>query len=136
MSEEVPKKKSGGRPKLDGAPTRSLGAKPGHGEGLGDAVLKQKVLEAALPNAAFDGFTDPVLAKAGAAAGVKKAELERLFPEGGRSLIETYSLSVDAEMEELLAEMDLSKMKIRQRIAAAVLARLSILKPNKEAARR
>ena len=102
----------------------------------GDAALKQKVVEAALPNAAFDGFTDAVLAKAGGAAGVEKAELERLFPEGARSLIEAYSVSVDIDMEELLGEMELSKMKIRQRIAAAVLARLSILKPHKEAARR
>ena len=39
-------------------------------------------------------------------------------------------------MEKLLGDMELAKMKIRQRIAAAVLARLSILKPHKEAARR
>ena len=128
MSEEIPKKK-----KLDGRPTSNRGA-PGHGEK--DAALKQKVVEAALPDAAFDGFTDAVLAKAGKSAGLEKAEIERLFPEGARSLIEAYSVAVDDEMEELLAEMDLGKMKIRQRIAAAVLARLSILKPHKEAARR
>jgi ubiquinone biosynthesis protein COQ9 len=97
---------------------------------------KEAVVAAALPDAAFDGFTDALLAKAAQAAGVEKAELDRLFPEGVRSLIETYSLSVDAEMEKLLAEMDLARMKIRERIAAAVLARLSILKPHKEAARR
>jgi ubiquinone biosynthesis protein COQ9 len=108
--------------------------KSGHGEM--DAALKDKVVQAALPDAAFDGFTDAVLAKAGAAAGLGHADIERLFPEGARSLIEAYSLAVDGEMEALLAEMDLMKMKIRQRIAAAVLARLSILKPHKEAARR
>ena len=101
-----------------------------------DAVAKEAVVAAALPDAAFDGFTDALLAKAGKAAGLEKPELDRLFPEGARSLIEAYSLSADAEMEKLLAEMDLAKMKIRERIAAAVLARLSILKPHKEAARR
>ena len=101
-----------------------------------DTALKEKVVEAALPDAAFDGFTDAVLAKAGKSAGLTPAEIERLFPEKARSLIEAYSVSVDTQMEELLAEMDLGKMKIRQRIAAAVLARLSILKPHKEAARR
>lgn len=101
-----------------------------------DAVAKEAVVAAALPDAAFDGFTDAALAKAGKTAGLEKAELERLFPEGVRSLVEAYSVSVDAEMSRLLAEMELGKMKIRQRIAAAVLARLSIMKPNKEAARR
>ena len=101
-----------------------------------DAAAKEAVVAASLHDAAFDGFTDALLAKAAATAGIEKAELDRLFPEGARSLIEAYSLSVDAEMEKLLAEMALAKMKIRERIAAAVLARLSILGPHKEAARR
>jgi ubiquinone biosynthesis protein COQ9 len=101
-----------------------------------DAELKKAVLELALPDAAFDGFTDKVLAKAGKEAGVEAAEMTRLFPEGPRSLIEFYSLSADDGMAERLSELDISKMKIRERIAAAVLARLSVLKPHKEAARR
>ena len=40
------------------------------------------MLKAALKNAAFDGFTDSVLAKAGKEAGADKAALARLFPEG------------------------------------------------------
>ncbi len=101
-----------------------------------DAVAKEAVVAAALPDAAFDGFTEALLAKAAAKAGLEKDELERLFPEGARSLIEAWSHSVDSEMEKLLAEMELAKMKIRARIAAAVLARLSVLKTHKEAARR
>jgi ubiquinone biosynthesis protein COQ9 len=101
-----------------------------------DADVKKAVLELALPDAAFDGFTDQVLAKAGKEAGVDTGEMTRLFPEGPRSLIEFYSLSADAGMEERLSELDIAKMKVRERIAAAVLARLSVLKPHKEAARR
>ena len=101
-----------------------------------DGVLKEAVVAASRPNAAFDGFTDALLSKAGEAAGIEKPELDRLFPDGARSLIEAYSRSVDAQMENVLAEMDLAKMKIRERIAAAVLARLSILGSHKEAARR
>ena len=37
-----------------------------------DAALKEAVLLAALPHAAFDGFTDSVLQKAGAEAGVEQ----------------------------------------------------------------
>ena len=146
MSEKAPpKKKKKAVPIEDktldgpGSPSDSVAAAPGHGDGAGvrdDAALKAAVLAAALPDAAFDGFTDAVLAKAGAAAGVTAEELARLFPEGPLSLIEYYSVAADAQMEQRLAAMNLPGMKIRERIAAAVLARLSVLKPNKEAARR
>ena len=39
-------------------------------------------------------------------------------------------------MEKILAGMDLPSRKIRDRIKLAILTRLSILNPNKEAARR
>jgi ubiquinone biosynthesis protein COQ9 len=106
------------------------------GRALGDDTLKEKVLMAALPDTAFDGFTDSVLAKAGKKAGLDKDELKRLFPDGGLSLIECFSRWADGEMEKLLGAMELPKMKVRERIAAAVLARLSVVKPHKEAARR
>jgi ubiquinone biosynthesis protein COQ9 len=101
-----------------------------------DEALKQAVLAAALPHAAFDGFTDAVLQKAGAEAGVAKADLARLFDGGPLSLVEYYSQHADAQMEKALAGMDLKAMKVRERIGAAVMARLAALKPDKEAARR
>ena len=101
-----------------------------------DDVLKAAVLEAALPHAAFDGFTAAGLEAAGKEAGLVAAELARLFPQGPLSLVEFYSASVDREMEEKLAAMELPAMKIRHRIAEAVKTRLAILKRHKEAARR
>ncbi|HKQ45589.1 MAG TPA: COQ9 family protein [Rhizomicrobium sp.] len=105
-------------------------------KGKTDQELREAVLAAALPHAAFDGFTDSLLQKAGAEVGVAKADLARLFEDGPISLIEFYSADADAQMEKRLAEIDLKAMKIRERIAAAVQARLAILKPHKEAARR
>jgi len=101
-----------------------------------DILLKDAVLKAALKDAAFDGFTDSVLAKAGKSAGADKAALARLFPEGVLSLIEYFSTAVDTEMEERLASVDLPKLKIRERIKVAILTRLALLAPHKEAARR
>jgi ubiquinone biosynthesis protein COQ9 len=101
-----------------------------------DQQKRAAVLAAALPHAAFDGFTDGMLQKAGAEAGVAKPEVARLFENGALSLIEFYSMHTDAQMEKRLAEMDLKAMKIRERIATAVRTRLAILKPHKEAARR
>src|SRR5579872_143102 len=61
-----------------------------------DAALKSAILKAALKDAAFDGFTDSVLAKAGKSAGTDKDTLARLFPEGALSPIEYFSASTDA----------------------------------------
>lgn len=94
------------------------------------------VIAAALPHAAFDGFTDRVLEDAGKAAGLAPADMVRLFPEGPLSLVAAWSQAIDAEMQECLTAMDLPAMKIRARITEAVKTRLSILKRNKEAARR
>jgi ubiquinone biosynthesis protein COQ9 len=102
----------------------------------GDETLKEAVLKAALKDAAFDGFTDSVLAKAGTEAGADKASLARLFPEGPLSLIEYFSHSIDQAMEKKLAATDLGARKIRERIKIAVMTRLWLLEPHKEAARR
>jgi ubiquinone biosynthesis protein COQ9 len=97
---------------------------------------KESVLLAALPHAAFDGFTDMVLQKAGAEAGLSKADVARLFENGPVSLVEYFSHWADGQMEQTLAGLNLPGMKIRERIAAAVKARLAALRPHKEAARR
>ncbi len=101
-----------------------------------DAVLKGAVIAAALPHIVFDGFTAKLMDRAARAVGANKQDMLRLFPDGALSLLEAYSESVDAEMEKRLAKLTLSAMPIRQRIAAAVITRLVIMKPHKEAARR
>jgi ubiquinone biosynthesis protein COQ9 len=101
-----------------------------------DQQMREAVLAAALTHAAFDGFTDQLLQKAAAEAGVTKGDVTRLFEKGPVSLIEFYSTWADAQMEKRLSATDLKAMKIRERIATAVKTRLAILKPHKEAARR
>ena len=122
----APKKKKSTEPKAE-----ETGTKPRN-----DQQMREAVLAAALPHAAFDGFTDAVMQKACLEAGCVTGDLARLFENGPVSLIEFYSVSVDGEMETQLAAMGLKAMKIRERIAAAVKTRLAILKPHKEAARR
>jgi ubiquinone biosynthesis protein COQ9 len=101
-----------------------------------DAALKQAVLDAALARAATEGFTGDLLAAAAEDAGVSTAEIARLFPEAVLSLLEFYSLGVDAEMEKRLRDIGLAAMPVRQRISTAVKTRLAILKSNKDAVRR
>ena len=51
-------------------------------KGMNDQEMREAVLARALPHAAFDGFTDQVLQKAGDEAGVTKTDLARLFEDG------------------------------------------------------
>jgi ubiquinone biosynthesis protein COQ9 len=101
-----------------------------------DGDLKRAVLDAALGYAPADGFTDRTMTRAGTDAGVGCEKMLQLFPNGPASLVEYFSEQNDTEMERLLAKEKLAEMKIRDRIAAAVLTRLEILEPHKEAARR
>jgi ubiquinone biosynthesis protein COQ9 len=101
-----------------------------------DQEMREAILAAALPHAAFDGFTDSVLQKAATEAEASAADVARLFENGPAGLIEFYSVQTDVEMEKRLALLDIKSMKIRERIAMAVKTRLAILRPHKEAARR
>ncbi|MGH6879201.1 MAG: COQ9 family protein [Rhizomicrobium sp.] len=100
------------------------------------AGAKDTILAAALVRAPFEGFTDRVLQRAAAEAGIARSEIARLFPEGPLSLVEAFSESADIEMARLLGKAGLSRLKVRERIALAVKTRIAVLRPHKEAARR
>jgi ubiquinone biosynthesis protein COQ9 len=97
---------------------------------------KAKLLAAALKHVPFDGFSDRAIERAAEDVGVEKAAVAELFPDGAQSLVEAFSRGGDAELDARLAKLDLKSLKIRERIATAVLTRIDILRPDKEAARR
>ncbi|HSZ10637.1 MAG TPA: COQ9 family protein [Rhizomicrobium sp.] len=101
-----------------------------------DAAMKEAVLKAALINVMFDGFSEKALKHSAVEAEVDAESLARLFPHRELSLVEEFSSATDREMEARLAKVDFADMRIRDRIKTAVMARLDIVRPNKEAARR
>jgi ubiquinone biosynthesis protein COQ9 len=101
-----------------------------------DVALKRDVAQAALPLIERDGLTESMLTQAVDKAGMDRAALARLFPKGPLDLVEAISEFHDEEMEKRLAKAKLSALKMRERIKRAVMARLEILRPHKEAARR
>ena len=101
-----------------------------------DEALKRAVLEAALARAATAPFGQRLLEASGKDAGVSGGELMRLFPQGPASLLAFYSCAADREMEDRLASFGLAALPVRRRISTAVLTRLAILAPHKNAARR
>ena len=99
-------------------------------------TLKAEILQAALADLAFEGFTDAVVEKAGQSAGIEPSEVALAFPRGGIDLAIYFVRDGVAEMEAKLATLDIESMKIRERIKTAVQIRLEVDTDNKEIARR
>jgi ubiquinone biosynthesis protein COQ9 len=116
--------------------TTTTRRKTGAKKARDDDALKRAILEAALPHVAEDGFGERTLARAAAMSDVDAGTLARLFPGQGLSLVELFSEWADERMDTILHATPLDTMKIRERIKAAVNARIVVLRPHKEAARR
>lgn len=101
------------------------------------ADLKTQILDAALPAVAFDGWTPTTLERAAESIGCSAFDASRAFPGGVVDALKLFSDRADALMlEGLRRDHQLSTMKIRERIATAVMLRLCQQLTNREAIRR
>lgn len=103
---------------------------------MDEAARRDAVLEAVLRDVPFDGWSRSAIEGAGRRLGIETADLQALFPGGARDAVAAFSRWADRRMLEALAGRPLDTMKVRERIATAVRARLSILEPHREAVRR
>jgi ubiquinone biosynthesis protein COQ9 len=85
---------------------------------------KDRLLDAALVHVPFDGWSERTLRAAAVDAGVDLPLARALYPRGGIDLALAYHARGDAAMEARLAATDLTALRFRDRIAAAVRARL------------
>ena len=85
---------------------------------------KSDILQAALADIAFEGFTDTVVNKAAQTARIESAELALAFPRGGIDLAIFFVRHGVDQMQAKLASLDIESMKIRERIKTAVQIRL------------
>lgn len=97
---------------------------------------RRTLMEAALAEAAFDGWNGAMMDKAAASAGIDESVVAAAFPAGARDLLRYWSIRTDEAMRDAMAEPAFSSLKIREKVAFAVNARLDALRPHKEAARR
>ena len=95
---------------------------------------EQQVLDAALRIAPRQGWGRATLVAAAKACGLSPAEADLLFPNGGRDLAALLSRRHDAAA--LAALPDPASLKIRERIRAAVVARLDAAAVDQAALRR
>lgn len=87
-------------------------------------------------NAAFDGWSDEALDLAAQGAGIDRDVARLAFDGGAVAMIDAWFAHVDAMMAEAIPADRLAAMKIRERIAALVEARLDAMLPDREALRR
>ncbi|WDI31440.1 COQ9 family protein [Hyphococcus flavus] len=105
-------------------------------DGDGFEAARQAILAEILSRAPFDGWTDGALSAAARDAGFDRSVQKAAFPEGVRSALKFWSAMTDQEMSERMRAPEFSGLKIREKVAFAVSARLDILRSHKEAARR
>ena len=100
--------------------------------------LRDAILEAALPNVVFDGWTDRTLRDGAAAAGHEPGAATRAFPRGGVDAIVHFSDWADRRMLAAIEEEaeSFAALRIRDKITRAVRLRLELLEPHREAVRR
>lgn len=97
------------------------------------ADIRPALLLAALPDVAFDGWHENLLADAAARAGIDAQSAEDAFPDGTRGLALYFSEWADEEMRKKLQREKLSDLRVRDRVARGVEIRLAILTPWKAA---
>jgi ubiquinone biosynthesis protein COQ9 len=99
-------------------------------------TTEQQVLDAALKIVAHEGWTSRLATMAGKACGLSAGETELLLPHGAADLAALLSRRHDAAAMTALAAIDPQALKIRERIARAVEARLSASAADEAAVRR
>lgn len=98
--------------------------------------MEQTVLDAALGLASQRGWNSRMVRAACDACGLSRGDEELLLPNGARDLAALLSRRHDDRALATLADVDAKSLKMRERIAAAVSARMEAGAADLEAARR
>ena len=97
---------------------------------------RARLIEAILPDVAFDGWTRHALRSAAHRLGLPEGEAVALFPGGAPALIAEFSHWVDREMLARLEREPSEPVSLSRRVALALQLRFEVLLPWREAVRR
>lgn len=98
--------------------------------------VRALILDAALPDVPFDGWTGKSMREAAKKADVEYGLARLALPGGTVDLVRYFIADGDRRMALELAKNDLPAMKVRERITFAVRTRLEVDEHNREALRR
>lgn len=101
-----------------------------------DEALQETILEAALKHVPFEGWSLDALQTGAEDAGLDRAAARQAFPGGAIEAIEFHSRQADKRMLAALEAADLSRLKVREKVAFAIRTRLEQNAQHREAIRR
>ncbi len=90
-------------------------------------AARDAIVAAAVAEAGEHGWTDAVLDRAIAAAGVDRPLAARAFPRGVHDLVKEFHRACDRRMVEGLDRNDLPELRVGQRVALAVRLRIEAM---------
>lgn len=97
---------------------------------------RQTLLNAALSLAPFEGWNAAMLSNAEDVADLGAGTMALYFPDGVMGLLDYWAAQMDDAIDAHISTLDLSAMKIRDKVTQGVLARLQAIDGHEEAARR
>ena len=102
------------------------------------AAIRARLLEQMVPTAGFDGWSDLAFRRAANAAGIDERLARNACPEGALDLAVDFVRDLDARMLAAMAErrVEFAVLPLRERIHEAIVLRLSLAEPDREAVRR
>ncbi|MGF1551982.1 MAG: COQ9 family protein [Paracoccaceae bacterium] len=100
------------------------------------AEARERLIEAALPDVLFDGWSRETLDRAVETTGIDPQLAVMAFPRGGVDMALGFHHLADARLAAELDETDLATMKIRERVTHCVRRRLELIAGEREAVRR
>ena len=98
-------------------------------------ALQSQILEAALPHVVFDGWSEEILRRAAEDAGLTALDAYRAFPEGVTQLVDYFCASNDQKMLAIIDRSQFNDLRVRDKIATLVWARLEAVAPHREVVR-
>lgn len=98
--------------------------------------IRDQLLNQALPDIVFDGWTWEVAERAAVSAGYDKTMARAVFPGGLSDFVGHLSDWADRQTLEILSHTDREALRIRDRIHLGVITRIETLQPWREAVRR
>lgn len=98
--------------------------------------IRDRLLQAMLPHAPFDGWTATALRRGAEEAGIDMANARDAFPGGAADMLAHFSDWSDRRMLVELEGMDVASMRVTERVRTALQVRLRQAEPHREAVRR
>ncbi len=99
-------------------------------------ILRRRWLAELLPEVAFEGWSEEAARAAAVRAGLTEGEQALAAPQGVANLIDALFDAAEAEARAALAAIDMTAMRVPDKVKRGVLAWLAALEPNREAVRR